>query len=925
MSPTYSGPAPSRRSITDPLIQREVSYDKDVAAQEAVINQLNNKGDGSTTYDNKGTQIFGTPIYDARGNPIQDPTKDPSSSSYQPQTDTYQRRYDPYSGGMIASPGAGLNPDGSIKGGVALQQAPNNTALGQASGAPAMNQPGAYQDPRNPTGYIPKGAVIGGAAKATDAYKGRGQAALPPIDSIKGYIETTRYDAQGNPFTVKTEEGNATKEAQLKEMQRRTIQQQNDLKSAEINQREKDKIAKYDATKLKVDETKGKFDDMKAQLKGMSPEVQAAYTTQIDTLQNQFDGIDAEMARIFSTFQSDAQIEGAYAGQEQRAKDIEKRFLDLSDRNLETAKQVAQYNKDMLEVDKKIMEQRQTEDEHKQIVANVQNEKRLRRQLNALGIQTDLQGLDFLQTSIQEGQTNLANLRATNDLNRLKANLAIGEGYRLEVQQALDKYEGDYLSITTQTDDKLSAIRNSISLDKASRNKEMRDTLKWGAEKKNDLELKVAEAIKEANVAMAQQLKEEAKARQDAIIKTKDTIGFISDVSKEIGNNKIIQNGRAVVTQYTALKNEYSRAQRSTAEGKQFSDQTLISLFNKILDPTSVVREAEYNRSAENMSLADRAWATFQKYADGGVLNPKVREELFNAATVLNETYEKQLQDEFQPYISRANVFNSQGDLQTPVKLTDIFPPSLIPYVPDDTVNMWKTQMNLPDQGTPQSYNTSGTENPEGFVGWLSPDKAPALGFRTDRHNNPTAFTTDVAKQAGLKEGVDYVYDEALANGFPTAKLLGDPIATTIQVIDKIGFYTQSGKPRWTHTAISKADWDSKTLAQKTDLVVKMYQREGGSGILAQGITGSPQVASAPAASTPAPQQPDFRTAMNQNTAGPLRSGGTLAMNTAQLPQAPQIKGPVSFRTNSTGGITTVSDPDQIRAYLNKPDLFTRI
>jgi len=103
-------------------------------------------------------------------------------------------------------------------------------------------------------------------------------------------------------------------------------------------------------------------------------------------------------------------------------------------------------------------------------------------------------------------------------------------------------------------------------------------------------------------------------------------------------------------------------------------------------------------------------------------------------------------------------------------------------------------------------------------------------GSRTDRHNNPTAFTTDIAKNAGLIEGVDYVKGDPFSNGqYHTAKILGDPIATTIKVIDNIGFQTSSGKPRWTYINMSKSKWDGLSYDQKKDVIGTMYKNEGGS------------------------------------------------------------------------------------------------
>lgn len=102
--------------------------------------------------------------------------------------------------------------------------------------------------------------------------------------------------------------------------------------------------------------------------------------------------------------------------------------------------------------------------------------------------------------------------------------------------------------------------------------------------------------------------------------------------------------------------------------------------------------------------------------------------------------------------------------------------------------------------------------------------------MRTDENRNPSAFTVDIAKQAGLILGIDY----AEGTPFPrpsrlvTAEILGDPIDVTIRVIDAIGYYTQAGKPRWDYIALPKWLWDGLSLAGKRDVIGFHYQREGG-------------------------------------------------------------------------------------------------
>lgn len=105
--------------------------------------------------------------------------------------------------------------------------------------------------------------------------------------------------------------------------------------------------------------------------------------------------------------------------------------------------------------------------------------------------------------------------------------------------------------------------------------------------------------------------------------------------------------------------------------------------------------------------------------------------------------------------------------------------------------------------------------------------------MRTDRNHNPTAFTTDIARQAGLVKNLDYVDGEPFPppSKLVTAKLLGDPVALTIKVIDAIGYKTKGGTPRWIYIDLPEFIWKSLSADEKQDVVGYHYQHEGGSAM----------------------------------------------------------------------------------------------
>lgn len=102
--------------------------------------------------------------------------------------------------------------------------------------------------------------------------------------------------------------------------------------------------------------------------------------------------------------------------------------------------------------------------------------------------------------------------------------------------------------------------------------------------------------------------------------------------------------------------------------------------------------------------------------------------------------------------------------------------------------------------------------------------------MRTDDNNNPAAFTTALASQAGLVKGVDWQDGTRFPqpSTLVTAKLLGDPVAITIRLIDQVGYYTQGGVARWSYIAMPKFVWDALSADEKRDVIGFHYQHEGG-------------------------------------------------------------------------------------------------
>lgn len=445
----------------------------------------------------------------------------------------------------------------------------------------------------------------------------------------------------------------------------------------------------------------------------------------------------------------------------------------------------------------------------------------------------------------------------------------------------------------------------------------------------DEITSKHTEEVNKLSSDMSDRLKEQAKSKASGSMSTKDKLGFVSGLRSGISQNKIITLAKDVDGFYGAFNagySEYRSLLEDIASGKMKegdvslnpSQSGAIGSLARMFDPGSVVRNEEYERQVLGQAAPAIISGWVQKLRAGGTgLTPNDLAAMKRTADKLHDAWETKLSNEMQPFILDIQDWNANyPDAQ--IRYEQVIPVDRV-HLPSQTFNTWESQAS----GT---YDTSGTENVSGSAGWLSPEKAPANGYRTDRHNNPTAFTVDVARQAGLVEGVDYEVDTALQNGFPTAKLLGDPFEKTIKVIDKIGFYTKTGAPRWTHTAIPMMEWQSMNNEQKKSFVVSMYQKEGGTGVLAQGISlpeGSTErktYSLVPSAQAESPD--DIITFTDEPEPSPLVSGSALNVKGTGANPTLAYKVVGRFRNKKTGEEINVANANDIAFYKERPSAY---
>lgn len=117
-------------------------------------------------------------------------------------------------------------------------------------------------------------------------------------------------------------------------------------------------------------------------------------------------------------------------------------------------------------------------------------------------------------------------------------------------------------------------------------------------------------------------------------------------------------NALQPVKDYRDMENKFNVMQKAAEESTKTNnyvavDQALVTLFNKMTDPQSVVRESEYVRTPQDMAVMDRLKAAVIRVGKGGRLEANTRQALMTMAGKFREAYSSkflELADEYRGY-----------------------------------------------------------------------------------------------------------------------------------------------------------------------------------------------------------------------------------------------------------------------------------
>ena len=158
-----------------------------------------------------------------------------------------------------------------------------------------------------------------------------------------------------------------------------------------------------------------------------------------------------------------------------------------------------------------------------------------------------------------------------------------------------------------------------------------------------------------------------ARARwRQGIVEPRQQFLDTSKVREEFLNRPEVKEYVSVNTSVRSMDEMLQRALEGGKENKVAIDQSLITMFNKLTDPNSVVRESEYARTPGNLPFTNRFTGAFQKLQRGGAgLTNDDRKALVLGAKVIADERGRTFNETRQGYVDLSQQYNFDPSIIT--------------------------------------------------------------------------------------------------------------------------------------------------------------------------------------------------------------------------------------------------------------------
>ncbi len=144
----------------------------------------------------------------------------------------------------------------------------------------------------------------------------------------------------------------------------------------------------------------------------------------------------------------------------------------------------------------------------------------------------------------------------------------------------------------------------------------------------------------------------------------KETLSLANDLRKEFNQDKVYKNYQEIQRGFKGLQEAYALAVNPDTKSRIAADQALGVLFQKMLDPESVVRESEYARTPEGAAAVSRIQSILPQLQKGGLrMSNEDRQALLETAKKLYTSGKELLDNHMNRYSQIANDYGVDTNL----------------------------------------------------------------------------------------------------------------------------------------------------------------------------------------------------------------------------------------------------------------------
>jgi hypothetical protein len=180
------------------------------------------------------------------------------------------------------------------------------------------------------------------------------------------------------------------------------------------------------------------------------------------------------------------------------------------------------------------------------------------------------------------------------------------------------------------------------------------------------------------------------------------SVDQIFKIRKQVSTNPIVKDFLLIDSQSKRLDTAVKDVQEQRKAGRIPNfiavDQALITILNKMLDPTSVVRESEYARTPSDQAALSRIKGSFQQLVTGGAkLDDPDRDAVLRMARSFAKIARNRLNPEINSIKKTLIKFKIDPD--------DVISPVLVADDPQSDLFFNQRRENIPNITTQEQYN----------------------------------------------------------------------------------------------------------------------------------------------------------------------------------------------------------------------------